>query len=97
MVMMEHFEEHFSDYDCHEDSGRMTLNFNSKEAFKHAMESWSHVNSDANEQFIMIANHNGCGPDFERQPYMYVLKIVDGSNTHILLMFMSQYHGHRSP
>lgn len=72
MVMMEHFEEHLSNHDCHKDSGHMTLTFNSREAFKHALESWSHVNNDANKQFIMIANHDGCGPDFERQPYMYV-------------------------
>ena len=75
MVLMEHFEDLTSNRVCHEDTGHMTLTFNSREAFKHALDSWSHIKGNANEQFIMITNHDGCGPDFERQPYMYVPKI----------------------
>lgn len=91
MVLMEHFDELTSDRICNEDTGHLILTFKSKAAYKHALESWSHVKGDSNEQFIMMTNHDGCGPQYERQPYMYV-PVPPVILTYILLTKILQNH-----
>ena len=72
IVMMERFETLTSKVDCKGDDGEMSLTFKSKAAFKHALKTWAFINKSAEKRFLLIANHAGCGPDDERQPYMYV-------------------------
>ncbi|KAL8991674.1 MAG: hypothetical protein Q9169_007759 [Polycauliona sp. 2 TL-2023] len=70
IVMMERFEPLTSAVDCKGDDGEMSLTFKSQEAFDHAMKTWKFINEDEDERFLLIANHDGCGPDDERQPYL---------------------------
>ncbi|PGH16250.1 hypothetical protein AJ80_05273 [Polytolypa hystricis UAMH7299] len=76
IVMMEAFEGLTSDVDCNGDDGEMSLTFTSAEALNHAIDSWSYINEDADREFIMITNHDGCGPEGQRQGY----KITDVDN-----------------
>ncbi|KAL8925993.1 MAG: hypothetical protein Q9172_001996 [Xanthocarpia lactea] len=69
IVLMERFEGLTSAVDCKGDDGTMSLTFTSKEAYKYALEIWGYINEDDEEQFLLIANHDGCGPADERQPY----------------------------
>ncbi|KAI4263395.1 MAG: hypothetical protein L6R42_001455 [Xanthoria sp. 1 TBL-2021] len=70
IVMMERFEPLTSAVDCKGDDGEMSLSFKSKEIYDHAIKTWSFINEAKNERFLLIANHDGCGPDDERQPYL---------------------------
>ncbi|KAI4278080.1 MAG: hypothetical protein L6R38_005321, partial [Xanthoria sp. 2 TBL-2021] len=70
IVMMERFEPLTSAVDCKGDDGEMSLTFKSKEIYDHAIKTWSFINEAKNERFLLIANHDGCGPDDERQPYL---------------------------
>ena len=69
MIMMERFEGLTTHVDCKGDDGEMSLTFKSKQAFDYAMQTWSHINKKVEDKFILIANHDGCGPDDERQSY----------------------------
>ena len=69
IVLMERFEGLTSAMDCKGDDGTMSLTFTSKEAYNYALEIWGYINEDDEEQFLLIANHDGCGPADERQPY----------------------------
>lgn len=75
IVMMELFEGFTSSVDCQGDDGQMSLTFKSKEAFDYAHSKWSFVNDRNDSAFLLIANHDGCGPPEERQPYKYVSPI----------------------
>lgn len=70
MVMMERFESLTSAVDCHGDDGTMSLTFSSANAYNAALQEWAHINDSDDGKFLLIANHDGCGPDDERQPYM---------------------------
>ncbi|KAI4099484.1 MAG: hypothetical protein LQ339_005911 [Xanthoria mediterranea] len=70
IVMMERFEPLTSAVDCKGDDGEMSLTFKSKEIFEHAIKTWDFINKAKDERFLLIANHDGCGPDDERQPYL---------------------------
>lgn len=70
IVMMEKFEGLTKSVDCKGDDGTMSLTFKSKAAFKYALNTWNYVNEATEKKFLLIANHDGCGPDDERQPYM---------------------------
>ncbi|KAL8993524.1 MAG: hypothetical protein Q9169_006282 [Polycauliona sp. 2 TL-2023] len=69
IVLMERFEGLTSAVDCKGDDGHMSLTFTSKGAYDYALKIWSYINEDDSQQFLMIANHDGCGPADERQPY----------------------------
>lgn len=69
IVLMERFEGLTSAVDCKGDDGAMSLTFKSKEAYEYALKAWQYINEDEHKQFLLIANHDGCGPDDERQPY----------------------------
>ena len=70
MIMMERFEGLTSSVDCNGDNGTMSLTFNSLNAFNHALQSWSYINDNDDGQFLLIANHEACGPQDQRQPYL---------------------------
>ena len=70
MIMMERFEGLTSAVDCNGDDGSMFLTFNSQQAYDYALQTWSYVNQNDNDKFLLIANHNGCGPNDDRQPYL---------------------------
>jgi hypothetical protein len=76
VVMMEAFEGLTSAVDCKGDDGELSLTFKSADALAHALKQWSWINEDERAQFIMMANHDGCGPDHQRQAYKYVLSSV---------------------
>ena len=70
IVLMERFEGLTESVDCKGDDGTMSLTFNSQAAFQYALQTWEFINESAEKKFLLIANHNGCGPDDERQPYL---------------------------
>ena len=76
IVMMERFEGLTKEVDCHGDDGQMSLTFASQEAFDYALRTWSNINEHKDDKFLLIANHAGCGPDDERQPYI-ISKITE--------------------
>ncbi|KAL9039897.1 MAG: hypothetical protein Q9180_002252 [Flavoplaca navasiana] len=69
IILMERFEGLTSAVDCKGDDGTMSLTFTSKGAYDYALNIWSRINEKDAEQFLLIANHDGCGPVNERQPY----------------------------
>ena len=69
-VLMERFQGLTSAVDCNDDDGSMSLTFRSESAFQHALKTWDFINGSEEKIFLLIANHNGCGPDDERQPYL---------------------------
>ena len=69
IVLLERFEGLTSAVDCKGDDGSISLTFSSKKAYKYALKIWTYINEDDDKQFLLIANHDGCGPDDERQPY----------------------------
>lgn len=80
LILMERFDSLTSSVDCDGDDGTMSLTFNSQDAFNYALQEWNYVNQNDDGQFLLIANHEGCGPDDERQPYL-ISKITENSAT----------------
>lgn len=72
IVLMEKFEGFTKTVDCKGDDGLMCLNFTSEKAFDYALQTWNFINEADDKRFLLIANHDGCGPDDERQPYFLV-------------------------
>lgn len=75
IVMMESFEGLTSAVDCKGDDGSMSLTFTSKDAFDAAVEKWGVINEREEDTFLLIANHDGCGPEDQRQAYTCVVTI----------------------
>ena len=69
IVLMERFEGLTSAVDCKGDDGSMSLTFKSQQAYRYALQIWGYINEDDDKNFLLIANHDGCGPQDERQPY----------------------------
>ncbi|CUS13506.1 unnamed protein product [Tuber aestivum] len=85
IVSMEAFEGLTSAVDCKGDDGQMALTFKSQEAFDYAHKQWSFINERSESAFLLIANHDGCGPDDERQPYNITgIDDVEGTLTTLL-------------
>lgn len=80
MIMMERFEGLTSSVDCKGDDGSMSLTFSSQKAFDYTLHEWSYINENDDGQFLLIANHEGCGPDDQRQPYL-ISKITEDTAT----------------
>lgn len=70
IVLMERFEGLTKTVDCKGDDGTMSLTFNSKDAFQYALQTWDFINQSQEKKFLLIANHDGCGPNDQRQPYL---------------------------
>jgi len=70
IVMMERLEGLTSAVDCAgETDGELSVTWNSREAYDQALKQWSWVNEEATLQFLLVVNHDGCGPDAERVAY----------------------------
>lgn len=69
IVLMERFEGLTAAVDCKGDDGAMSLTFKSKDAYDYALKTWQYINEDDDKQFLLIANHDGCGRHDQRQPY----------------------------
>lgn len=75
IVMMEAFEHMTTAVDCEGEDGQMSLTFKSTEVFENAVGQWKYIHEDTDKNFLLIANHDGCGPEGERQAYKYVSRI----------------------
>lgn len=69
IVLTELFEGLTSAVGCRGDDGEMSLTFKSRKAYAYALKTWRYINEDDKKQFLLIANHDGCGLDKQRQPY----------------------------
>lgn len=69
LVSMESFEGLTSAVDCDGDDGQLSITFTNKNAFEYALDKWSFIHEDDEKEFLLIANHDGCGPQGERQAY----------------------------
>lgn len=76
VVMMEGFDGLTSAVDCKGDDGSMSLTFKSKDAFDAAIQKWGVINEKDEDSFLLIANHDGCGPEDQRQAYTFVEPIL---------------------
>ena len=72
LILLEEFDALTSAIDCQGDDGTLSLTFKNDIAYQYALHAWRFTNGDPNKRFLLIANHQGCGPDEERQAYMYV-------------------------
>ena len=76
IVAIEKFDHLTTSVDCNDDDGVMSLTFNSEDAFQSALQIWSKATAKDHDKFLLIANHEGCGPAEERQPYI-VSKVTE--------------------
>lgn len=70
IVLLERFDHLTEHVDCNGDDGEMSLTFKSKPDFERASNAWRYINEHEDHRFLAIANHDGCAPEDERQPYM---------------------------
>ena len=77
MVMMERFEGLTSSVDCKGDDRTMSLTFKSENAFNYALKQWQFINENDDGKFLLIANHDGCGRNDQRQPYLYIFQMLN--------------------
>ncbi|KAL9126561.1 MAG: hypothetical protein Q9217_004405 [Psora testacea] len=70
MITTERFDQLTTNLDCKGDNGAMSIAFRSTDVLDHAWDSWKWINAKKEDRFLLIANNDGCGPDFERQPYL---------------------------
>lgn len=66
IVSMERFKPMLKSVQCGE---KTILEFNTREDFEYAIRAWDWVNEDETHSFVLVADHPGCGPDDERQPF----------------------------
>ncbi|WEW60999.1 hypothetical protein PRK78_006488 [Emydomyces testavorans] len=85
IVMMEAFEGLTSAVDCMGDDGEMSLTFKSKMAYEHALRMWSYINAKEETEFVMIANHDSCGPKGQRQGYKIANVVNDAAKLIVTL------------
>lgn len=69
IVMMESFEPLTSAVECNGEDNLLSVTFKSEDAMTWAGAKWDWVNEDANLNFLIITNHEGCNPVDQRQPY----------------------------
>ena len=76
MIMMERFQGYTTAVDCNDDDdGIMSLTFASQSAYDYALRTWSSINEKEQDKFLLIANHPGCSPVDQRQPYLLVVLV----------------------
>ncbi len=69
IILMERFEGLTSAVDCKGDDGAMSLTFKLGDVYTYALKTWQYINEDDDKQFLLIANHDGCGLNDQEQPY----------------------------
>ncbi|KAH0543390.1 hypothetical protein FGG08_002248 [Glutinoglossum americanum] len=68
IISMESFREMLETVRC--DDRTVVLFFKSNASFQYAVHAWKWVNEDAENSFIMVVNHHGCGDGtYGTQPY----------------------------
>ena len=70
IVSMDEFAGLTKAVDCNDDDGKMSLTFKSSEIYDQALKTWSSINLKDDDKFLLVANHPGCGPEDDRQPYI---------------------------
>ncbi|KAH0559367.1 hypothetical protein GP486_004118 [Trichoglossum hirsutum] len=66
IISMERFAGMLENVVC---GDNMVLDFKTNESFQYALQAWNWTNEDTKNNFIMVANYDGCGPDQQRWPY----------------------------
>lgn len=84
IVLLEKFQGLTKAVDCKGDDGLMSLTFVSEQAFDHALHTWDFINEAKDKKFLLIANHDGCGPDDQRQPYLFAHRLFPSWSTRSL-------------
>jgi hypothetical protein len=70
MVMMERLEGLTTAVDCSTvGDGALGVTWKDKETYQEALNSWSWVNENSTNQFLVVVNHEGCGEDAQRAAY----------------------------
>ncbi|KAF2456191.1 hypothetical protein BDY21DRAFT_288154, partial [Lineolata rhizophorae] len=67
VISMESFADSLQSVECSEE---MVLEFNDDAAYDRASARWDWVNGADINEFVMVANAPGCGPDAQRQPFV---------------------------
>ncbi|KAL7267996.1 hypothetical protein RUND412_009395 [Rhizina undulata] len=71
IINMEAFEGFTTSVDCSTaGDGKIGLTFRDKQSFEYAINKWGWINEKEEHQFVMVTNHDGCGADAERVPYL---------------------------
>ena len=70
IVSLERFEPLNVAVDCRDDEETLALTFGSTDAFNYAKTQWNYVNQADESRLLLIANHDGCGADGQRQGYV---------------------------
>ena len=70
IVSVEHFESFLRRIDCEKSTGQVSFTFKYKKAFEEALKAWTFVNNGVENEFLLLANHDGCGSDQDRHPYV---------------------------
>ena len=78
IVLMEKFDHLTKAVDCNGADGLLSLTFVNRQTYDYAISRWSYINEDNYARFLLITNHEGCGPADERQPY-YIDSVEDDS------------------
>lgn len=69
LLLMEKFQGFTRDVDCTTaGDGRLSVTLVSRRIFDY-VQIWNWLNENDKNEFIMITNHKGCGPDAERALY----------------------------
>ncbi|KAA8908672.1 hypothetical protein FN846DRAFT_906091 [Sphaerosporella brunnea] len=70
VVMMERLEGLTTAVDCSTvGDGALGVTWKDKETYQEALNSWSWVNENSTNQFLVVVNHEGCGEDAQRAAY----------------------------
>ncbi|KAF8428321.1 hypothetical protein EV426DRAFT_337351 [Tirmania nivea] len=83
IIMMESFETLTSAIDCNGSDGKLSLTFRNNKAMMYALTKWAYINEKEEDEFILIANHESCGPSEERIPYLISDVKNDGLVTYL--------------
>ena len=78
IVLMEKFDHLTKAVDCNGADGVLSLTFIDQQSYNYAISKWSYINEDSHARFLLITNHEGCGPADQRQPY-YIGSVDDES------------------
>lgn len=86
VVAMENFEHITSAVECNDSDGKMSMTFVSPETLEAAKSAWKWLSEEKGNEFLLVANHDGCGPDKERVPYRYAPSSMSTRVWSVLMM-----------
>ena len=76
VVSVEHFDPFLRYLECNLEHGHITFAFKYKKAFQQAIKAWSFVNQRADNKFLLLTHHDGCGTEEERHSFMWADLVV---------------------